>query len=133
MRIDCITDYLAAEGLGTVGKDLFEHEMPANTKVGILLRTPLEGIKICHELPGYYRGRALQAIVRAQKDETGWPLAGRLSKALTLYKREFKDSEGRLVMRINHLLPQTLPITYRRSDGNGKEWSINLDASYVLL
>jgi hypothetical protein len=131
MRIDLLADLLAAAKVGTPGKDIFEEEMPADVKAGVLLKLPLQGVPIDHELPGYYRG-AVQAIVRAQKVDTGDRLAKRVMEALTLSEHSFTNEAGEEVMHVNFLRPRTLPIVYPRSDGNGKEWSINLDASYVL-
>lgn len=131
MRIDLLVDHLATSGAGTPGTDLFEYFMPAECRVGVLLKLPLQGIAIDHELPGYFRG-SVQVIVRAQKDETGEHLAQRVSGLLTLVNKSFVDTSGKEVMFVNHLRPKTLPIVYPRSVGNGKEWSIHLDASYVL-
>lgn len=129
MRIEFLSDRLEALGLGKVGKSIFEHEMPAECRTGVLLKLPLQGIPIDHELPGYFRG-SVQAIVRAQQDETGRTLADKVMAALTITGETF-TSDG-VEMRVNFLRPKTLPVTYPRSDGNGKEWSINLDASYVM-
>lgn len=131
MRIDLIADYLEAQDLGLPGVNIFEEEMPASTKVGILLKLPLQGIPVDHELPGYFRGQ-LQAIVRAQKVDTGDRLAHAVSTALTLVNQPFAGEDGAEAMFVNYLRPRTLPIVYPRSDGNGKEWSINMDASYLL-
>lgn len=131
MRIELLTDLLAESGLGKPGTDLFEFEMPADCRSGVLLKLPLQGIEIDHELPGYFRGK-VQAIVRAQKDETGERISKRVSAALTFTNRSFVDDKGVELMFVNFLRPKTLPIVYPRSVGNGKEWSINLDASYVL-
>ncbi len=70
--------------------------------------------------------------MRAQKVDTGDRLAKRVMEALTLSEHSFTNEAGEEVMHVNFLRPRTLPIVYPRSDGNGKEWSINLDASYVL-
>lgn len=131
MRIDLLADLLAAAKIGTPGKDLFEDEMPADARAGVLLRLPLLGVPINWELPGYYKGQ-VQAIVRAQKVATGDAMAAKVGAALTLFERSFTDDQGAEVMFVNYLRPRTLPIIYPRSDGNGKEWSINLDACYVL-
>ncbi|MCP1540060.1 minor capsid protein [Methylorubrum extorquens] len=131
MRLDLLADFLELRGIGTPGIDIFEDQMPADCRTGVLLKLPLQGIDIDHELPGYFRGK-VQAIVRAQKAEDGDRLAKRVMDALTLYRHGLVDKEGREVLFINHMRPKTLPIIYPRSEGNGKEWSINMDASYVL-
>jgi hypothetical protein len=131
MRIDLLADILADAGIGAPGQDIYEEEMPADVRAGVLIKLPLQGVPIDHELPGYFRG-AVQVIVRAQKVDTGDRLAKQVMDALTLSERTFLDAQGNEVMHVNYLRPRTLPIVYPRSDGNGKEWSINLDASYVL-
>lgn len=125
MNIDAFGDLLEDAGLGTKGVDLFKHEMPDDAKVGILLRLPYEGVPIDHELPGYFRTK-FQVIVRAARDATGWDLANRIQAALTFGERDL-TVEGSVVMRANFCRPRTLPLSYQRSDGNGKEWSIHFD------
>lgn len=132
MRIDLLNDLLAAEGLGTPGVDLFEFEMGPECRAGVLIKLPLDGVPIDHELPGYFRCQ-VQVIVRAQRHETGDALSKKVQAALTFNGRDFSAADGTPAMRVNFLRPRTLPIVYPRSDGNGKEWSINLDCSYVLL
>jgi hypothetical protein len=128
MRIDLLADVLEAAAPGT---HIYEDEMPADARAGVLLRMPLQGMPINWEIPGYYKGQ-VQAIVRAQKVATGDALARKVMDALTFVERSFTDEKGADVMFVNYLRPCTLPIIYPRSDGNGKEWSINLDACYVL-
>lgn len=128
MRIDLLADLLEAAMPGT---KIFEDEMPADARAGVLLRLPLLGVPIDWEIPGYLKGQ-VQAIVRAQKVDTGDALAKKVGDALTFTERSFTDANGVEVMFVNYLRPRTLPIIYPRSDGNGKEWSINLDACYVL-
>jgi hypothetical protein len=117
--------------LGVAGQSLFVHEMPAECKVGILVRLPLTGIKIDHELPGYHRG-STQFIVRAPSHTVGQPLADALLAAFTLNEVTLLDAEGK-GMHLKHMLPKTLPIVYRRSDGNGVEWSINFELAYTRI
>ncbi|MBP2498250.1 hypothetical protein ABID82_005141 [Methylobacterium sp. PvP062] len=131
MRIDLLADLLEAAKIGTPGTSIFEDEMPADARAGVLLRLPILGVPIDWEIPGYLKGQ-VQAIVRAQKVATGDALARKVSEALTFTDRSFTDDKGVEVMFVNYLRPRTLPIIYPRSDGNGKEWSINLDACYVL-
>ena len=131
MNLDAITARMVALGLGEPGKTIFQNSMPADCMAGIMLRTPLTGIPIDHELPNYYRG-SLQMIVRSHQHASGEALAKQLLEGFKLYNTELLDQDGRGV-RIKFMLPQTLPIVYRRSDGNGIEWSINFDVVYTSV
>ena len=130
MRLSLLADLLEAAQIGVKPEAIYIDEMPATETIGVLLRLPLTGVPINHELPGYYRSQ-VQAIVRAQKAANGDLLAARVSAALTLTDRSL-PAGGPESMFVTFLRPRTLPVVYPRSDGNGKEWSISLDACYVM-
>ena len=126
---------LAQAGLGEIGSTIFEHHMPADCRKGILVRAPLLGIKIDHYLPGYYR-TMIQVIVRDVRHGAGATKAQQVLDLLTIQKpTSYNDPADATnqALQINQMLPETLPIVYPRSVGNGYEFSINLDASYVML
>lgn len=131
MNLEALSDHIVSLNLGVPGQTLFLHEMPADCHRGILLRLPLIGISVDHELPKYFRGE-FQAIVRDKSHSSGAQLAQDLFDAFTLGKMTLLNQTGQ-GMRFNHLHPKTLPIKYRRSDGNGIEWSINFTGSYVTI
>jgi len=133
MRLEIIAEVLASVGLGRIGESIFVHHMPPECREGVMVKTPLTGIEICAELPGYYRG-GLQVIVRAQKHERGEEMAKTVLRALsTLQRKEYIHPQTRQPeMIVNQMIPKALPVRYPRSDGNGIEWSINFDCSYVL-
>ena len=131
MNLTPIAEKLIALNLGVPGTSLFIDEMPSTCKFGILVRSPLIGTKIDHELPKYFKGQ-IQVIVRSSKRAAGDALAYRIMDELTLHSETLVDDAGVGVL-INQMLPETLPIIYPRSDGNGIEWSINFDLVYVLL
>lgn len=108
---------------------IFADEMQAQVTTGILIRSPLTGIPIDPELPNYFRG-SIQVIVRSPKHELGETMSKALLDGLTIYNAPLLD-ENFKGMRIKRMVPKTLPIVYRRSDGNGKEWSINFDVVYT--
>jgi len=118
-------------GIAQIGTNLFLFDMPADCIAGILVKMPLTGVAIDHELPGYYHDD-IQVIVRAAKFATGQAMADQVMAALTLYEHEFRDGGGVLLMKVNHMLPRTLPIVYRRSEGNQREWSMNFMCSCVI-
>lgn len=128
-----MVDLLVAAGVGVPGSTIFTHFMPGECTRGVLLRNNLGGVEICHELPGYYQSEP-QAIVRAQTIEDGERLAELVMAALTVHQtRILRDNTGRDVMQLNYLRPRHEPIVFPRSDGNGREWSINFSACYVVL
>lgn len=133
MRLDIIGKYLEDKGIATMGDDLFRNEMSSDVNEGVLLKTPLTGVPIDHYLPGFYRGR-LQVIVRARTNEVGQGWADEILAALTIKQdTEFNDPDtGDKVMLVHHILPETLPIRYPRSDSNHIEWSLNFLTCFVI-
>jgi hypothetical protein len=130
MKLEILAKVLEDAGIGTIGETIFVHRMDAETNVGILLRNPLDGTPVDPNLPGYYRSK-LQAIVRHTTQQAGDELTGRVGKALKMFNRRFTGPGGELVMKINHIFPSQLPITYPRLPGQGIEWSLNFTTSYV--
>lgn len=124
MNLGGFVKILEDAGLGTAGKDIFLFELPADVPEGILIRLPLTGVKVHHEIPGYHTTE-IQVIVRSQKQSVGHAKADRVMAALTSYHRIVTDPETGEEIEVKQMLPETLPIRYPRSDGNGIEWSIN--------
>lgn len=131
MKLDLIAQLLADAGLGTIGVDIFAHSMPADCEKGIMLRNPLDGVPVNAYLPGYYRTK-LQAIVRAPTFAEGDELSKRAGALLKMFNRRFTDQAGNLVLKVNHIYPEKLPINYPRSPGQGIEFSLNFHACYVM-
>ena len=117
MKLEPISQLLIDEGVVTGNGDIFLFEMPSECKKGILMKLPLQGVPVDPELPLYYRCD-FQVIVRAQKHADGYPLAELVRQKLTFTERTVGT------LHIQELRPLTLPISYRRSDGNGLEWSL---------
>lgn len=133
MKLARMVDLLVEARVGAPGSTIFTNFMPSECTRGVLLRNNLGGVEIYHELPGYYQSEP-QAIVRAQTIEDGESLAESVMAALTVHQtRTLQDSTGRDVMQLNYLRPKHEPIVFPRSDGNGREWSINFSACYVVL
>ena len=133
MNYELIAKKIEAAGLGQIGKSIFIDSMPAEVKRGILIKSPIAGVKIDHELPGWYKPR-LQIIVRSQTHLDGSTLSNAISN-LFMTKQEtiWRDDSNNPVFLIKHILPESLPIVYPRSDGNGLEFSINFDFCYVAI
>jgi hypothetical protein len=130
MKLEILAQILQDAGLGTIGQDIYVYAMPAEVKQGILLKDPLAGTKIDPGLPGYYRGR-LQAIVRAEAHAEGKTKADAVAKALEMGKRLFNGTDGKLVMQVNYIYLDQLPIVYPWTPANVLEWSLNFVTSYV--
>lgn len=131
MRLDLLAQVLADANIGTIGTDIFVYRMDADCKQGIMLRAPLDGVPVDVNLPEYYK-HSLQIVVRAADQLTGDDLMKRTIAALTMYKRIFNDTDGNLLMQVNHLVARTLPRVYPRLDGQGIEWSVDLNTNYVM-
>ena len=131
MRLDLLAALIEQQGLGTRGVDIFIHRMDAEISKGILLKLPIAGIDTDYDLPGYYK-TDFQVIIRAQRQEDGDDLAKQLNKLLTMYGRDFTNTDASFAMQVKQMYPAKLPIVYPRSDGHGIEWSLNIHAAYVM-
>jgi hypothetical protein len=130
MKLELLAQVLQDADCGVIGETIFVHRMDAETRIGILLRNPLDGTPVDPNLPGYYRSK-LQAIVRHDSQAEGDLLADKVGKALKMFNRRFTGPGNQLVMKVNHIFPSQLPITYPRLPGQGIEWSLNFTTSYV--
>ena len=132
MRYDLIVGALQTAGVGVVGTNLFVHRMDADCKLGIMVRGPIDGVPVDVDLPNYYK-HSMQLIVRAADQLTGDALMASAIAALTTQQpRVFNDSNGNLLMQLNHLVPRTLPRVYPRLDGQGIEISVDFNTNYVM-
>jgi len=135
---DILGEKLTAAGLGkfddgTDEGDMFILDMPAETRKGIGLYAPLDGIKINPHLPGFYKPD-IKVIVRDVNVQAGIARANAVMKALTIDKEELyeaNDQHGRIMLKIFY--PSKLPIQYPRQDGNTIEWSLNFTTAFTIL
>lgn len=130
MKLELIAKVIEDANLGVIGQTIFVNSMPAEVQKGVVLKNPLAGIDISPYLPGYYRGR-LQAIVRAPTHEDGDNLAELVGRSLKMFNREFRDTDGSLLLKVNHIFPAQLPIVYPHTPSRSIEWSLNYVTSYV--
>jgi hypothetical protein len=125
MNLQPIADKLEAENLGKKGKTLFIHAMPLECKKGILLRSPLQGTDIDHELPGYYKTE-FGVIVRAAKHEEATALAEAVMASL-------KGNDVQIGnMAVKYIRPHHLPVTFPVNDGNLIEALVKFDIAFVI-
>lgn len=111
--------------VGIKEKTLFLHMMPAGATQAILLRSPLAGTAINHELPGFYRGE-FQVIVRAADPVEGEKLMKKVVAALTLEPGAVVGAQT-----FNYCRPRTQPVAFPLSDGALIELSVQMDACFV--
>jgi hypothetical protein len=129
---DILADKIQAAGLASIGEDLYLNTFPAETRIGIMLRSPLTGVKIDPYIPGFYKP-SLQVIVRHSDPVEGDRLANRLLDVLTITAPEIHDeTEDRGQVKISVFYPRELPIQFPRLDGNGIEWSINFVTAFSI-
>ena len=134
MRLDIIAQILADAGLGTIGganPTIFVTRMPSECTIGIMLRSPLDGVPVDANLPNYFHHH-IQVVIRHNEQVAGDALAAQVQKTLTFYNRKFLDNDGKLVMQINHLFPVTLPRVYPTLDSLSIEWSMDMNTNYVM-
>lgn len=131
LGLEQLAAVLAAANLGTPGQSLFIHRMPAEIQQGILLLTPLAGMEIDHELPGWRRG-GFQMIVRATSANNAIQLALSAGTALTWAQPKTLAAISLYpAMRVLFCRPLHDPIMYPRSDGNLIEASVNFEMAYI--
>lgn len=132
MDLYCILKYLQDNGVGTMGVDIFQFNMPSNVLKGLLVRQPMYGIDHDPYCPGFYKTE-IQLIARAQRFDTGHDLIVQGRDILeTRGDRALNDQNDTLYMTIRHMVPKTLPIHYPRSEDGGIEWSVRFDTAFVL-
>lgn len=123
MNLMPIANKLEFEGLGVQGKTLFVNFMPMEAKTAIMLRSPLSGVQIDHELPGYYKCQFM-AIVRSPEYTTALARMQEVMLMLTIYNEELDD------ISVKHMYPVTLPISFPVSEGNFYEVQVNFEIAY---
>jgi hypothetical protein len=110
--------------IGIKEKTLFLHMMPAGAQA-ILLRSPLAGTAINHELPGFFRGE-FQIIVRSPDALEGEKLIKRVVEALTM-----ADGEEVGTQTFKYCRPRHQPVAFPLSDGSLIETTVQMDCCFV--
>lgn len=124
MNLLPLANYLEENNLGTVGTNLFVEQFPAECKTGILLRAPLMGAQIDHELPGYLKFD-FRVVVRHTSRGPGYELACRLAKQLNMLKTTIGE------WTVNYLRPVNVPSQFPMSVGESVEFNINMEVCLV--
>lgn len=119
-----IANKLEFEGLGVQGRTLFINFMPMESKTAIMLRTPLSGVGIDHELPGYFKTHFV-AVTRAPEYVAALDLMKSVMTALTVNEQDLDT------INVKYMRPATLPVSFPVSDGNFYEVQVRFDIAYT--
>jgi len=127
MNLMPLVNLIEAEGFGTKGEDLFVDMLPSEAARAILLRNPLSGTPIDHEMPGRYKGD-FQLIVRtpAGNYAAGETMIERLMETLFIEDRQVEN------LFFSYCRPRTLPAVFPLSDGNLLEFSTMFDCCFTV-
>lgn len=126
MNLMPLVNLIENASLGVKGDDLFVDMLPSEAARAILLRNPLSGTPIDHNLPGYYKGD-FQLIVRtpAGSYDAGELLIERVIEALSIDGVQVEN------LFFNYCRPRTLPAVFPLSEGNLLEFSCMFDCCFV--
>jgi hypothetical protein len=126
MNLMPLANLLQDEGVGVQGETLFVNMLPISTEFGTLLRSPLTGTKINHELPGFFQAD-FQVVVRAPASQyaAGEALIEQVVQALTMNERQVENQF------FNYCRPRTEPAVFPLSKGNLLEFAVQMDCCFV--
>lgn len=110
-------------GLGAMGTDLFLNMMPSTVTRATMLREPLTGTEINHELPEYYKTE-FQVIVRSPDYEDGLARINEAVKAMTVEEEMVDD------MYFRYCRPKAKPVAFPISDGALIEYTVKMCACF---
>lgn len=127
MKLDVVAQMLVDANVGVLGKTIFKNFMPAEAKLGVLLRDGFSGTRIDHELPGFHR-TDFQLIVRSDDYLTGQTLIEDAIIALTVEKQTVVDT-----MDIHYMRARSLPFAYPLSPGNLMEFVTQIDVAFNIV
>lgn len=121
MRLMPMLERLQMAGLGAMGTDLFLNMMPSTVTRATMLREPLTGTEINHELPEYYKTE-FQVIVRSPDYEDGLARINEAVKAMTVEEEMVDD------MYFRYCRPKAKPVALPISDGALIEYTVKMCA-----
>lgn len=124
MKLEPIQDKVEAATDLTSGTDLFIYSMPNSVQTGVMISIDDDSGKADHEIPGRYWTEV--QIVSRSSDYIA--ARDRAYELMNVLRSETVEDYGEYCT--NYFRPTTLPIPYRRSDGDLVEFSINFE---VLL
>lgn len=126
MNVKPIAEYLAAQGFGVLGEDIFIGSFPATVKAGVLVRGGIPAPFVDPNLPGYFVG-TVQFIVRGAKYEESLLKATEMAKKLSVNESTLGG------LRIKQMYPTSLPAGFNLSDAGFNEFSFKVAINFVDL
>lgn len=130
MIYDILETKLISAGLAIEGETLFRETMPAECDIGLMFRSPLEGIDVDPHMPGWFKP-TLQLIVRHTSPVEGQKLCDDAIRVLLVRAEERHPATNEHgPARIAAFYPAQLPIRYPTLEGNGIEWSVHFTTAF---
>ncbi len=123
MRLMPMLERLQMAGLGAMGTDLFLNMMPSSVTRATMLREPLTGTEINHELPEYYKTE-FQVIIRSPDYEDGLERIKQAVKVMTVEE----EMVGEMYFR--YCRPKAKPVAFPISDGSLIEYTVMMCACF---
>lgn len=118
---------LEEKGCGKCAKDIFVDTLPSESSMGIVLRSSISGDTIDYELPGFMKA-TFRLIARAANHGIGQEMLQKATDALYI---ELSEVVGSMNVRICR--PITTPMIFPLSNGNLREFSVNMRIIYDEL
>lgn len=129
MNVMPLVQRLVDQGVGKMGTNLFAYMFPAGATSAVLVRNELNGSKINHELPGFFKTR-VQVIAREATYLKASALMDSVLAALTLDPgTALEDNVNR--MTFNYCRPEALPAVFPLSAGSLIEMNVYLEVCFV--
>lgn len=119
-----LCEKLQTDNLGVIGKTITFDTMPITVSKGLCIRSNISGDEIDYEIPGLARG-TFRLIARAGKHKEGEELLNKAIKSLFIDRPTQIGS-----MRIRYCRPLTTPMSFPISEGNLREFAVNMSICY---
>lgn len=126
MNLKPVADRLSLLGLGVQGQTLFINHFPAIESAGLLLRPPLVGAKLDHDLPGFIKFE-FKLIARAKGHVAAETLARDAVDALWI-KQETQVGPW----FVKYMRPMHVPVAYPISIGELVECNTDIAVCAVI-
>lgn len=123
MNLLPLAEKLEADGVGVMAETIFINMIPADAPTGVLLRNPLQGTPIDHELPGHYKTE-FKVIARATTYPAGEALIQAVFDSLTVAELQVGS------MYVRYMRPKTKPVVFPLSKGNLLEFSADFSICF---
>lgn len=119
-----LAQLLEEKEVGKTCKDIFIDTLPDEASKGIVLRSSISGDEIDYYLPGLMKA-TFRLIARASFHSDGLEMIQKAIQALTVWQPRKIGN-----MRVRSCRPITTPMVYPLSNGNLREFSVNMKIIY---